>query len=66
MLDADVRGQLLSIEIPNSQKLQYAGVIGDETGAIRFVISKGLNKVGTDIPAELIQENRTSSMGSSF
>ena len=54
MLDADVRGQLLSIEIPKSQKLQYAGVIGDETGAIRFVISKGLNKVGTDIPAELI------------
>lgn len=54
LIDATVRAQLLTIEIPKTQKLSYAGIIGDETGSIRFVVSKALNGMGKDIPAELI------------
>jgi ssDNA-binding replication factor A large subunit len=45
MMDAPVRGQLMTVEIPKSQKLSYAGIIGDETGSIRFVFSKALKDI---------------------
>jgi replication factor A1 len=50
MRDPNARGQLLTLETPRSQKLSYAGTIGDETGSIRFVVSKALK----DIHAELV------------
>lgn len=50
MIEPNIRGQLLTVEIPNSPKLAYSGVIGDETGTIRFVVSAALK----DTPGELV------------
>ncbi|PWR73363.1 hypothetical protein ACKUB1_17875 [Methanospirillum stamsii] len=53
-LEADIIGTLQTIEIPSSEKLSYSGVISDETGSIRFVVSSSLNNKNKDIPYQLI------------